>query len=245
MSIKAMNWAWEQSLPCSPKLILMALADAADDSGDCWPKVKTIAKKCCVSERTVQRVMKEFIADGLLELTPRFNQDGRQISNKYRLLLNRRYPDKLSPSLQSGWGRVTPLPSAGVTQPCRSQGDKAVSHLEPPIEPKDESLQHLLRFPNDLAEQDRKRRSALLAGLDVQHAQRLLDDLERAIDRGAIRTTPEQWLRGAVRILLRGDSGRAMPRGMNAEAYREALILKGLSLDVATAIAAKTVKQDT
>ncbi|MEL7820991.1 helix-turn-helix domain-containing protein, partial [Pseudomonas aeruginosa] len=43
MSIKAMNWAWEQPLSPVPKLVLMALADNADDHGYCWPKMKTIA----------------------------------------------------------------------------------------------------------------------------------------------------------------------------------------------------------
>lgn len=66
MSIKAMNWAWEQKLPPSSKLILMSLADAADDTGECWPRVRIIAEKCCTSERTVQRVLKEFEQSGVL-----------------------------------------------------------------------------------------------------------------------------------------------------------------------------------
>ncbi len=45
MSIKAMNWAWEQRLPPNSKLILMALADSADEIGKCWPRVRLIAEK--------------------------------------------------------------------------------------------------------------------------------------------------------------------------------------------------------
>jgi len=30
-----MNWAWHQALKPVPKLVLMALADAADDQGVC------------------------------------------------------------------------------------------------------------------------------------------------------------------------------------------------------------------
>lgn len=65
-----MHWAWEQRLPPSLKLVLMALADAADDAGQCWPSLRTLAAKCCVSERTVQRVMKDFERMGLLLVTP-------------------------------------------------------------------------------------------------------------------------------------------------------------------------------
>ncbi|MGB5255148.1 MAG: helix-turn-helix domain-containing protein, partial [Sedimenticolaceae bacterium] len=47
-----MNWAWRQALTPTLKLVLMALADAADDQGVCWPSVSTLAKKCSVSTRT-------------------------------------------------------------------------------------------------------------------------------------------------------------------------------------------------
>jgi hypothetical protein len=40
-----MNWAWRQALATTLKLILMALADAADDQGVCWPSVSTLARR--------------------------------------------------------------------------------------------------------------------------------------------------------------------------------------------------------
>ncbi len=48
-----MNWAWQQKLSPTPKLILMALADAANDFGVFWPSVSAVATKCCISIRTV------------------------------------------------------------------------------------------------------------------------------------------------------------------------------------------------
>ena len=50
-----MNWAWRQNLPSTAKLVLLALADAADDEGNCWPSVATIAGKAGVTTRTVRR----------------------------------------------------------------------------------------------------------------------------------------------------------------------------------------------
>ncbi len=87
MSIKAMNWAWEQRLPPNSKLILMALADSADEIGKCWPRVRLIAEKCCASERTVQRVLKELEERGFLHIERRFRGDGGQSSNAYYLCL--------------------------------------------------------------------------------------------------------------------------------------------------------------
>jgi hypothetical protein len=41
-----MNWAWLQALKLVPKLVLMALADAADDQGVCWPSDTTPGQVC-------------------------------------------------------------------------------------------------------------------------------------------------------------------------------------------------------
>ena len=82
-----MNWAWHQDLKPVPKLVLMALADAADDQGTCWPSVATIAIKVGVSTRTVRRVMQALIGCELLTAEQRYRSDGSCSSNRYRLLL--------------------------------------------------------------------------------------------------------------------------------------------------------------
>jgi hypothetical protein len=42
-----------KKLSPSQKLVLLALADNADDQGYCWPSIATIAKKCCLTPRSV------------------------------------------------------------------------------------------------------------------------------------------------------------------------------------------------
>jgi hypothetical protein len=76
-----MNWAWQQRLSPSQKLILMALADAANDFDVCWPSVSTVATKCCVSIRTVRRVMQKPQHCGLMLSEPRYRKDGSCSSN--------------------------------------------------------------------------------------------------------------------------------------------------------------------
>lgn len=66
MSIRLMSQVWDLILPDSEKLVLLALADAANDEGVCWPSIATIARKCTRSERTVQSVIKKLVEDGHL-----------------------------------------------------------------------------------------------------------------------------------------------------------------------------------
>ena len=90
-----MNWAWQQALTPTLKLVLMALADAADNQGVCWPSISTLAKKCSVSTRTVQRSLRVLIDSGLLTADSRRRRDGSSTSNRYRLLI--KGGDNLSP----------------------------------------------------------------------------------------------------------------------------------------------------
>jgi DNA-binding transcriptional MocR family regulator len=49
-----MTAAWKTELPQTPKMVLLALCDNANDEGECYPSVQTLAKKCSVSDRAVQ-----------------------------------------------------------------------------------------------------------------------------------------------------------------------------------------------
>ncbi|WP_409372310.1 helix-turn-helix domain-containing protein [Paraburkholderia mimosarum] len=205
-----MNWAWEQSLPPASKLVLMALADAADEEGYCYPRVRTIAVKCGVSERTVQRTLKTFESGNLLVVTPRFTGEGRQTSNGYRLHMSVD-PDKLSPSAvnsRRGDAKGVTLP---LTKPCQGEGDTAMPLHEPPLEPSIEaplqpSESAQLFFPAALSQAESVSVSGLIAGIKRSDAQELLDELAYILERRAIiKTTPIQWFYGVVQRYHRGD----------------------------------------
>ena len=56
MSIKYLNWAWNQNLDTPlQKLILVKLGDNADDSGRAFPSLNNIAKFTSCNEKTVRR----------------------------------------------------------------------------------------------------------------------------------------------------------------------------------------------
>jgi DNA-binding Lrp family transcriptional regulator len=86
MSLKASFWAIEQR-PRSRdhKLVLMLLADWADETGEAWPRQITIAEKAMCSLRHVSDLLRELETDGLIKRIKTRRRDGRQGSNRYKL----------------------------------------------------------------------------------------------------------------------------------------------------------------
>ena len=176
-----MHWAWHQALKPVPKLVLMALADAADDQGVCWPSVATVAVKVGVSTRTVRRVMHALISRELLTAEQRYRSDGSCSSNWYRLLLDG--GDNLSPAPD----RRDSTPGPG----CQGDPDTRVipgttigTQIEPPQLPRPASERtnrgggdaSELAYPKDLLPTERTEAEAMVSALDSPLNQQLLDE---------------------------------------------------------------------
>lgn len=87
MSIKIMSRVWESDMDSSRKLIMLAMADFADDSGGgIWPSIPTLAKKCSMGERTIQDHLANMRADGWLLIDGTKPVKGGQV-NVYRINL--------------------------------------------------------------------------------------------------------------------------------------------------------------
>lgn len=56
-----MSAAWDADLPPMEKLVLLALADCANDQGGCWPAVSTLVRKSGQGERTVRRCIQALV----------------------------------------------------------------------------------------------------------------------------------------------------------------------------------------
>lgn len=83
MSIQAVGWAINQKIgDATAKLILIALADFADEIGQCWPAQATLAERAECSIDTVQRKLKRL--KSLVSVTQRNTAGGRS-SNVYML----------------------------------------------------------------------------------------------------------------------------------------------------------------
>lgn len=68
------------------KLILIKLADNANDHGVCWPSYKHIADQCEMSKRSVITHIGQLKESGFLEVKKRVNKAGSQ-SNIYQLTI--------------------------------------------------------------------------------------------------------------------------------------------------------------
>lgn len=72
MSTIIMSKCWPlQGMSPAQKAVLISLADQANDDGVCWPSVKTIAERTCLSERAVQGAIKWLSDAGVLVATER------------------------------------------------------------------------------------------------------------------------------------------------------------------------------
>jgi len=215
-----MNWAWQQKLSPTPKLILMALADAANDFGICWPSVSTVATKCCVSIRTVRRIMQKLVDRGLLLSEPRYRKDGSCSSNRYRLQLE-------------GGDRLSPVPDPCDTTPGQScegppdAGDipgTTIGIQKEPLQPQGVPSGAVaskteecgggefseLEYPKTLSAAEREEARKKLAGIPAGLAQQLLDELAASIGSNIIKTTPLAYLRG---LITRARAGTFTPEG--------------------------------
>ena len=224
-----MNWAWQQELSPTPRLILMALADAANEYGVCWPSVSTVATRCCVSIRTVRREMQTLVDRGLLRSEQRYRTDGSCSSNRHRSLLEG--GDKLSPTPDArdrtpGQGCEGPPDSGDIP------GTTIGTHKESPppqsmattvvvlssVESSGGELSDL-EYPKTLSAAEREEAGKKLAGLPADLAQQLLDELAARIRARVIKATLLAYLRG---LITRARDGTFTPEGaLQIAAHRQ------------------------
>jgi hypothetical protein len=208
MSIRAMNWVWGLNLRPSVKFVLIALADASDDDGCCWPSIPTIAKKTCLDDRSVQRILNKLKNQGLVQAQQRFRQDGSPTSNRYRLPLNTP-GDKVSPPLPAERHDV----AASASPPGDS--DVTLTTTEPSVESKPLLPNDVVPsgggdfiYPKQLSPKEMELAKNRLKALPPELAQELLDELAGRLNANSVRSSPLSYLRSLV---ARAESGNFAP----------------------------------
>lgn len=82
MGVKTMGWAFDQPLSGHRKVVLLALAnDANDQTGLCWPGQKRIAAMAGICERTARTILKELEDGGYIARTRRERENGSRTSD--------------------------------------------------------------------------------------------------------------------------------------------------------------------
>ncbi len=87
MSIALMSLVWKHGPPDrSQRLLMLAIADSANDQGICWPSTKLLAGKSCMSVRSVLRSLKALEQQGWLSVK-RKSYEAK--GNRYEIILAR------------------------------------------------------------------------------------------------------------------------------------------------------------
>lgn len=179
MSVRIMSVAWTIPLPTtSAKLLLLALADNADDTGKCWPSVKLLAEKCGLSTRAVRGLLADLERLHHIRVERRFRDDGSQASNLYFILTSSTPAESTSPPR---------TPTSGPGGSAGPRGEDATSRpLNHQLKSSEESPQQQLpggrefiefKFPSALSEADRVEAAKRLQVIGQEQGQQVLDEL--------------------------------------------------------------------
>lgn len=117
MCVRLLRWAWKQVCPTPlAKLLLVRLADYANDVGECWPSYSRLAKDCGIDRRSAKRVIQGLEKTGLVRIARAPSQ-----SNRYLLAGDPMPPadgDPMPPAKNGDGGTMSP----GVVTPVHVGG---------------------------------------------------------------------------------------------------------------------------
>jgi hypothetical protein len=136
MSVRAMARVWAESRHSGSELLmLLAIADFADDQGNAYPAVATLAEKCRMKPRNANYVLAALQASGELKVTL---NGGPRGSNRYKVMLDALGVQEIA-GVQSAAGvqRSAPTPATQCAKPLHCIAAK------PPLnrqEPSDTTL---------------------------------------------------------------------------------------------------------
>lgn len=132
MSVRTMAKVWELSQHGGTDLLmLLAIADFADDQGNAYPSVTTLAEKCRMKQRNAQVILGVLRNSGELEVRP---NEGPRGTNLYRVTLAARGMQNTAPLQKNA-----PLYSSarGGAKECaegvqQTAPEPSLNHQEPP-----------------------------------------------------------------------------------------------------------------
>jgi hypothetical protein len=136
MSVRTMARVWADSKHGGTDLLmLLAIADFADDDGNAYPAVGTLAAKCRMKPRNATYILRALEVSGELQI--RINE-GPKGANRYRIVL-----EALGVQRAAGVQSSAPLQSLVATpailgiQPLQPIADEpSLNHQEPPLRAK-------------------------------------------------------------------------------------------------------------
>jgi hypothetical protein len=106
-----MTVVWQCDIPAGRKLVLLSLADNANDRGECYPSIEAVSARCGLSVRAVQGHIADLEKDGYLS---RLERHGR--SNLFTL-----HPRRIcTPAESAPPQNLHPHPAESAPHPAES-----------------------------------------------------------------------------------------------------------------------------
>lgn len=143
MAFEYTTLAWEHSKAAgNARLVLLVLADRANEIGECWPSVSDIVSRTKASERTVQAALRELEELGEIEVN--YNR-GRRGSNMYRITIKPSFPKtpaRIAPPADSA-----PSTDSELSETPADSAPPQISHPTP-ADSAPESIKNLSLEPN-------------------------------------------------------------------------------------------------
>ena len=227
MSIRAIDWAFRQKTgSAASKLVLIKLADNANDEGRCYPSLAYIAEHCDMHRATVIRHIRSLAELGLVEVEHR-SVEGSKIPNIYHLKMLQ---------VVAGCDQGSRTLQLGVVAGC-DQGSRTLQHrtviepsVKPSIEPRDKTLGDLSIADSDefrafwSAYPRKKNRAAAIKAfrhIGPELLPTLFADIEARIKAGEWRLDqPEYIPHPATYLNGKRWTDEITPRGASNEASR-------------------------
>jgi len=192
VSFKVTNWVWARSESRNgARLVMLALADRADDDGFAWPSIEDLCERTKLSPRAVQKALANLVELGELKVE---SGGGRRVRNRYTIVPKPRTSDGVtdeypgtSDGVTDGKPRTsdgvspeetphfaTETPSFATETPHNTPGNPVKSAGEPPLEPPEEPSGN--NHNNPAAKKDR------LPAVEDVEKDRLPDEIVRLQD---------------------------------------------------------------
>lgn len=131
MSVRTMARVWELSQHRGNDLLmLLAIADFADDEGNAYPSVQTLAQKCRMKARNTTAILTAIRKSGELEVRP---NEGPKGTNRYRIVLpSRPLQKRAGVQIHAGMQKRAAPPAETCRKPLQNPADEpSVNHQEP------------------------------------------------------------------------------------------------------------------
>lgn len=231
MSIFLMSLVWKTKLSQSQKMVLLALADHANDEGThCFPAISTLEKKCSVVRRTIIRALNQLEKDGFLRRYERPGRSTNYVLNLHKLrglvyddthdnlagvsnchITNDIKSDEPLTNCHTSTDIKSPIttnePSFGNNNnpagACAPADEFKVFGSDVDQNQVPEAKEEALRWPA-WTQADKKSVGWLLQPIPVEVRQAVLDEVEGARIAGQIRKGLVSYAQGIVKAVVRG-----------------------------------------